>query len=439
MIIFHVGEKVKGRIAKLTSRFLSCKVTKRAPFVFNIKKSYFLFVSTFFYALAGNTLNFSLVYRLTDRFDFNPGQVGVFLALGQLFYFTGCNLYHRIGSAFNPAKVVPFSAALALLVSFPLGYARVQGVVYASYWLFQLGTSFFWPPLMAWLTGGLGDRDLNREISVYNRSWMAALMIGPLIAGTLYRWNSNANFILINASFFAVNLMLFLMRRFLMRNEPENETFGSLLQASSGLDDEAGRISAVLARANDKSLDIYRYRSWVCVFCSNLSLGILANIIPLHIRDGLGFTEQSAGLMLFFRCVAGFICFAVLGRFSAWHFKRWWFICLAGGLAFCATLFFFAGNSLVFFFIIAGLSGFANSGCNTTGTFYASATGKDPRKNLALHEIFLSMGAAVGSAGGGFLYQHFRFAGMNLAHTLVLIVCLVFLALPGRKTKGIGE
>jgi predicted MFS family arabinose efflux permease len=406
--------------------------------VFSIKKSHFLFASTFFYSLAGNVLNFSLVYRLADRFDFNPGQVGVFLALGQLFYFGGCNLYHRFGSAFNPAKVVPVAAGMALLVSFPLGYARVQGVVYASYWLFQLGTSFFWPPLMAWLTGGLGDKDLNREISVYNRSWMAALMVGPLIAGTLYRWNSNANFILINVSFFAVNFLLYLMRRFLRRNEPENETFDSLLEASFGIDDEAGRISALLSRANDKSLDIYRYRSWVCIFCSNLTLGILVNIIPLHIRDGLGFTEQSAGMMLFFRCAAGFVCFAILGKFSAWHFKRWWFVCLTGGLALCATMFFLAGNSLVFFFVIAGLFGLFNSGCNTTSTFYAGATGKNPKKNLALHEIFLSLGTAIGSAGGGFLYQHFRFTGMNLALTLLLVICLGLLILPAKKKRSAG-
>jgi len=407
--------------------------------VFSIKKSYFLFTSTFFYSLAGNVLNFSLVYRLADRFDFNPGQVGVFLALGQLFYFTGCNLYYRFGSAFNPAKVVPVSAAMVLLVSFPLGYADIQGVVYASYWLFQLGTSFFWPPVMAWLTGGLGDKDLNREISVYNRSWMAALMVGPLIAGTLYRWNSTANFILINVSLFIVNFLLYLMRRFLRRNEQGTESINVLLIADSVLNDEAARINALLARANDRSLDIYRYRSWVCIFCSNLALGIMVNIIPLHIRDGMGFTEQSAGMMLFFRCAAGFVCFAILGKFSAWHFKRWWFVCLAGGLTLCATMFFLAGNSLAFFFVIAGLFGFFNSGCNTTSTFYAGATGINPKKNLALHEIFLSLGTAIGSAGGGFLYQHFRFTGMSFALTLFLVICLGLLMLPGKRTKRAGN
>jgi predicted MFS family arabinose efflux permease len=265
---------------------------------------------------------------------------------------------------------------------------------------------------------------------------MAALMIGPLIAGTLYRWNSTANFILINCSFFAVNLLLYFMRRYIRQNEPGNESFSSLLPSIP--DDEAERISSLLSRANDKSLDLYRYRGWLCIFCSNLSLGLLVNIIPLHIRDGLGFTEQSAGLMLFFRCAAGFICFAILGKFTAWHFKRWWFICLVGGLSLCASLFFLAGSRLVFFFVIAGLFGFVNSGCNTTSTFYAGATGRNPKKNLALHEIFLSLGTAIGSAGGGFLYEYFRFTGMNLIHTLVLVLCLAFLAFHGKKKRPAG-
>ena len=399
--------------------------------MFKIKKSYFLFGSAFFYSLAGNVLNFSLVYRLADKFAFSPGQVGVFLASGNFLYFAGCYLYYRFGSALNPAKVVPTATAIVLLVSFPLSYANVQSVVYASYWLFQMATSFFWPPLLAWLTGGLGDKDLNHEISLYNRSWMASLMVAPLIAGTLYRWNSTANFILVNAGFLVVNFLLFKMRSFLKRDEPASESFGSLLRHENH--DEADRINSLLARANDKSLDIYRYRGWICIFCSNLSLGILANIIPLHIRDGLGFTEQSAGLMLFFRCAVGLVCFAVLGKISAWHFKRWWFLCLTGGLAFCAVLFFFAGNHLVPFFIIAALFGLVNSGCNTTSTFYASATGKNPKKNIALHEMFLSLGSALGSAGGGYLYQHFHFVGLNIAHTLFLVLSLGYLVYTGRK------
>jgi hypothetical protein len=54
-----------------------------------MKIQYFIFASAFFYSLGGNILNLSLIYRLTDWFAFTPGQVGAYLAFGQLFFFLG--------------------------------------------------------------------------------------------------------------------------------------------------------------------------------------------------------------------------------------------------------------------------------------------------------------------------------------------------------------
>jgi predicted MFS family arabinose efflux permease len=52
--------------------------------------------------------------------------------------------------------------------------------------------------------------------------------------------------------------------------------------------------------------------------------------------------------------------------------------------------------------------------------FYSGSTGKNPKKNLALHEIFMAIGNAAGSAGGGFVYQRFSYAGTFLALFLAL-------------------
>jgi MFS family permease len=88
-----------------------------------MKKNYFIFASSFLFNVGMNILNFSLVYRLVDWFGFNPGQIGSFIGLGMLFFFLGCNLYHRFGSAFDPAKIFPVSVALVFLASIPLGFA----------------------------------------------------------------------------------------------------------------------------------------------------------------------------------------------------------------------------------------------------------------------------------------------------------------------------
>lgn len=397
-----------------------------------MKKHYFVLACSFFFGLGGNVLNFSLVYRLTDQFSFSPAQIGSFIALGQVFYFIGCNLYHRFGSAMNPGKVFPVSALVVFLASLPLGHARVQGLVYASYWILQISTGLYWPPVMAWLTGGLNDEELNLEISLFNRSWMGANIVGPLIAGALYHWNSEANFFFINVSYLLVLLLLFLegrrFRRYIWQEDDLNAE-PAVLQAappavSAGTEktfpENPGRENSPLLRNVDKKLDLYRYRGWIVNFCSALFIGVLVNIMPLHLRDGLGYTERTAGMILFIRSVLGFIGFTVLARYKAWHFNHRWFIITQSGLVICAFFFLITGSRLSIFVIVAVLYGFLNSACYNNSIFYSGATGKNPKKNLALHEIVMSVGNAAGTAGGGLIYQNFRFTGTSLALMFIL-------------------
>ena len=391
-----------------------------------MKKQFFVLACSFFFCLGGNILNFSLIYRLADRFLFTPGQIGTFIALGQLFYFAGCNLYHRFGSVFSPGKVFPAAAAVVFLASIPLSHADTRHVIYVSYWILQIGTGFFWPPVMAWLTGGLNDEELNREIGLFNRSWMGANIAGPLLAGALYHWNSNANFFFLNASYFMVLVLLFAMGRFFRKFIWQEEESSPAIAAGvpdpvekiypSGANREGSRLLKTL----DKKLDLYRYRGWIGNFCSALFIGVLVNIVPLHIRDGLGYTERTAGMLLFSRSAMGFIGFTILARFRFWHFNRKWFFITQAGLIFCSFLLLIAGKEIFILFLVGILYGFINSACYNNSIFYAGATGRNPKKNLAFHEIVMSVGNASGTAGGGLLYQHFRFTGTCLAMLLVL-------------------
>ena len=68
--------------------------------------------------------------------------------------------------------------------------------------------------------------------------------------------------------------------------------------------------------------------------------------------------------------------------------------------------------------------------------FYSGTTGRDPKKNMAVHEIFLCMGHAAGSAGGGFLYQNFGFAVTCLVFALVLGLGMAAFVLFERKESG---
>ena len=393
----------------MTLRSQLCRVLKGTV----IKKNYYIYICAFIFCLGGTILGFSLIFRLADRFAFNPGQIGTYLALGQFCYFIGCNLYHRFGSSANPAKMFSAASVIVFLSSLVLTLARLKALVYFSFWVQQLATGFFWPPLIAWLTSGLSGKNLNREITRYSRSWMSAALIGPPIAGFLYRWNVVANYLILNLCYFSVIIILFIMWR---KTEMKDST------ATISTETESSSVQ----KAAEKKLDIFRYRGWVCNFSSAMCLGVLINIIPIHIRDGLGFTEGSAGVILFFRCVAGLAGFSFLARFTTWHFKRYWFIVLQGGMAVSSLVYLFSGSRLAVFFLIASLFGLFNSACNTTSVFYSSTTGSNFKKNIASHEIFTALGQSLGTAGGGFLYQHFRFTGMCLSLFLALALGIAF-------------
>ena len=87
-------------------------------------------------------------------------------------------------------------------------------------------------------------------------------------------------------------------------------------------------------------------------------------------------------------------------------------------------LYLLAGPHLFLFYGIVLLFGFVNSCCINNSMFHSGATGKDPKKNLALHEILMSIGRITGTAGGGFIYQRYRLTGTYLV--LILILCLGF-------------
>ena len=394
-----------------------------------LKPFHFLFACTFFFCLGGVLLNFSLVYHLADRFFFTPGQIGTYLALGNLFYFVGTTFYLRIGSKFNPAKIFPVAAGLVFLASIPIGYARTPSILYVFFWILQLSTAFFWPPILAHITSGFVGKELNLRISQFSRSWMAALMLAPILGGVVYRWNSTVNFVIVNLSFFTAILLFVVAKRLFGKNEAPEPPYPVLNTDSKTPEPDL--------KILDKRLDLYRYRGWMCMFSITMCMGILVNIIPLHIRDGLGFTEQSAGLVLFSRSATGFITFALFAKFTVWHFNRWWFVLIQAGLMFCAFLFLLAGNMLVFFFFVSGLFGVLNSAVNVTSVFYSGATGKNPKKNMAYHEIFMALGMATGSAGGGFIYQHFRFTGLCVALLLMLGLGLTAFIVMGRREEKV--
>ena len=406
----------------------------------------FLYVCAFFFSLAGSILGLSLIYRLADRFLFTPAKIGAFVALGQLFYFLGCNAYQYFGSRFDPAKVFNVTSIIVFLSSIPLGFTRTPVLAYAAFWILQFSTGLFWPPIMAWLTGGLSMEELNRKIGIYNRSWVAGNILGPLISGALYQWKSGLDFIVLGACYFLVIPLLRIMQQNSRRSSVAAASPASPAgvtnpedAVNTGHAEAANTANPKAAIAADKKLDLYRYRGWISALSSTVFMGVLANVFPLHVRDGLGYSERSAGFILFLRSIAGFAGFAILARFTAWHFNRRWMMILQYGLLLCTLFLMFAGSRLYFYAFVVIIYGFINAACYNNSMFHSGATGKNIKKNLALHEIFMCIGAAAGTVLGGYFYQHFRFTGTCIVLFLAISAGLGILIFLDRREARINS
>ncbi|AEF81139.1 MFS transporter [Leadbettera azotonutricia] len=388
--------------------FSSLRLVKKLP----ISRNNILFLCAFFYSFSINILSFTLLYLLTDKFGFSAGQVGASLALGTGIYFLGCTIYQRFGNKGKPKYILPAAVFCSFISTFILALTTSGSAAVITWGFIQGATGFFWPPLMAWFTQGLDETELNHDISWYNRAWMSALLIGPLVGGALYRVSTALVFALVCLCLFSIVAVLVFLAFFTEPGRKDNTT---------GQQDEAktAKKNPLIPERLEKSIQSYKIRGWIGGVCSNLFSGVLGNVVPLYIRDTLGYTEKTAGLVMLFRGIAGVLAFTFFAKFIFWHFNKKWILFLHGSLIVSSLILLFSGKMILLYMIIAFAFGFISAGCYNNSIFHSGVDKKNPAKNMALHEIFLSIGGAAGSLGGGYCLQFF---GMGSTFFILAII-----------------
>jgi MFS family permease len=389
-----------------------------------------LFAGAFVFCFTTTMLSFALIYLLKDRFTFDSGQIGSSMALGSAVYFSSCFLYQRVGSRWKPQLVLPLAVFGCLVFSLLLGLTSTGAVAVTAWCAIQLSTGFFWPPIQAWFTRGLSEAELNRDIGWFNRSWMSGSLLAPLAGGFLYHYDWFLSMAVALACFLgALGLFIFLAL-------PGRKESAEALS----LQPDRTRGKSGGAAFLEKSLAAFKIRGWLGAICANVFSGVLANIVPLYIRDTLGYTEKTAGLVLLFRGLAAIAAFGFYSRFIFWHFNQKWLLILHGILVFFSLLFLLAGRMVFLYLFIAAGFGFVYAGCYNNSIFYSGADKKNTTKNMAFHEIFLSTGGAIGSLGGGFCFQCFGMGGTFLALALVQSVGLgTLILLNSRQSIRMGK
>jgi predicted MFS family arabinose efflux permease len=306
-----------------------------------------------------------------------------------------------------------------------LNFTQNGAIAVASWCLLQASTGFYWPPLQAWFTQGLSEEALNRDISWFNRCWMSGSLLGPFLGGLLYHHNQSWTF---GAALICFSLVLF------------SQIFLALRSGNSEAEETPAPRDAAAGRNPNtpeplrRTITLFKIRGWIGALCANFFYGIMANVIPLFIRDTLGYSEYIASLLLLFRGAAAIVAFTWYARYTFWHFNRRWFLILQGSIILCSILLFTAGAHVLIYLGIAFLYGFVYAGCYNNSIFHSGADKKNTGRNMALHEMFLSVGSAMGALGGGFCFQYIGMAGTLLVLALIQAAGFLALVLIDRQT-----
>ncbi len=320
-------------------------------------------------AILAEALFASYVLKATS---FQMGMLGAFSALGYALpcVWTGL-LSEKLGR-----KKMCLIAISGLTISYIL--APLSSNVYmlcAISFFRSVSTSFYWPPLMAWMTEVSENGSLSGILGGYNMSWTAGVMVGFWVSGWVFQHISPIAPFYFSAIFAAITFVFI---------------FVSLPKASTIIVQEKK-----IQNANS-TFFVYEGLSlnFLGHFVSALALYMFPNVV------GTSIPESYQGLLHSVRMFGQLSIFCVLTYTSSWHFKKcplW--ICISAELL--GSIFITVSNSFFTYAIGFLLIGIGGGMGYMLSAYYALALMKTKGLGSGLQESLIGMGLFAGPIYGG--------------------------------------
>jgi predicted MFS family arabinose efflux permease len=278
---------------------------------------------------------------------------------------------------------------------------------FVFYGLFGFCLSFFWPPLMSWLSIGIEGKHLGRAMSRLTLAGNAGIIVSPFLAGALS--SLSPRYPLFGAAGVFISNCILL-------------TGAALVLPRIRSDKHRGRSREDKAEKPDRSTSL-RFPAWVGLFVTFTVLGVLVTVFPMYARDDIGLTKSTIGALLLFRALCTATAFLLLGRLIFWHYRPTPMVC---GLALLAVLVFGISRSGSIAALSVSLAligplialGFSYS-------FFHGASGASRRATrMAIHEALLASGLIAGSAVGGQIYQRYSMTAVSLFCAVLLVAAI---------------
>jgi len=293
-------------------------------------------------------------------------------------------------------------AVAAILLS------RSVVATFLFYGLFGFCLSFFWPPLMSWLSLGIEGKQLGRAMSRLTLTGSAGIIISPFLAGALSSLSPRYP-LFAAVGLFTANCLLL--------------TGATLVLPQIRSDKHRARQTKNDIDTKDQSTAL-RYPAWIGLFVTYNVLGVIITVFPMYARDVLGMSKSTIGVLLLFRALCTALGFVILGRTTFWHFRP---LPMITGLALLAVLVFgisLAGSLLLLAISVALIGPLISLGFSYS--FFHGASGASQRATrMAIHEALLASGLIAGSAVGGQFYQHYSMIAVSVFCAGLLATAIV--------------
>ena len=399
----------------------------------------------------------------------SDAQIGLAFAANMLTYAVALLLACTVLERFNPKRLTQIGTALAslavVLMALVLPLHRrgvalpdpIYLIAFAS-GLFGLATTFFWPPLVGWLSIGAHGQHLNARLGLFSISWSLATCLGPLLGGYLVEFNLSLPVFLAVAVMLATCVAVSVCPKpphgpaaRAHQPRPAGPAEAKVAQVTAGspqldlppltlpggaTDEQAHPVAA------GQNKDVARAFLWISrigLFGAFLCVGLFRTQLPLLFTIDLGFAESTFGLLVAVMAATSIVLYAVIGRTPYWHYRLVFFV-LGQLLTLAPLLLVLVASSLGLLFVAAGALGIGYGFAYASHLFYATSANHKRSTSMAIHELTLAAGMALGAYGGGYLSDlisrraPYQFAAL-LVGLIITAQVLIYLRLarPSRR------
>jgi len=370
-----------------------------------IGKTAVIYPAVFLAAIAGATVILGMVFFANDVLHATPAQIGYLAGTWAFSYVVGCLFLRPLTARLMPRHSMLLATMLLSLFTAAIFLTRSLVWSFVFYACFGLSLTFFWPPIMGWLSANVEGMALSRAMGWFNLSWSGGALLGPALAG----WLSETDPCL--ALQFAA--ALYLLTTFLI--------LGAILVLSSFRQDDGAHLQQMVRPSGAPYGTFLRFPGWIGVFALFTLAGVILAVFPISAQQDLHVTKSTVGVILLARALMLSLTLGTMGRRRWWHFRGSQMvigILISSALALVLA----ATGNILLAGTLVGLTGVLQAHGYTNALFHGVSGVRHRSMRTALHEALVCGGVIFGSATGGLLYGAFGMATVYLFCATLLVL-----------------